>query len=309
MTNSNFKKYKTRTATVIVGALLVGLVLLSPTAIMPNVSAQQQYMKPLPLKMVVYSLSSLKPGQVMTPVGPMNASDVHAIPNGIVVDDDAIIAEEGKKLLPIYDTSTNPPGIGAWNEDAYWDSTTAVTSFTGLWTVPSAPTASYSGEQVVYLFPAIQDARPANQIVQPVLQYGFDGSIGGSYWLLSAWNCVGTTCSHSMNTVQTTAGHTIQGSMTKSGNIWTTTATDQNLGQSATMQSSTTVDYHETDVALESANLPLQCSYLPGNTEFTSLTVNNGGLTPNWQTEIAGIWCHMNPQVVSSSDIILHTQS
>lgn len=289
---------------VVMTALVIGLVLSSATLIVPSVKAD-------PLKVVSYDASVLKPGQVMTPFGPLDASHVHKY-NGTKIDADAILKAIGVQSEKLTSKNGPFPGSNGWNEYAYWISGSSLTSFTAHWTVPSNPTSTYNGKQVVFLFPALQDSG-VNVIIQPVLQWGNSSAYVGNNWELASWMCVGCNTAGTTGTayystaISTTASHQISGSMNNDfGQTWTVTAQDTTSGTSTSEQVSTGTNFIEANVALESYGLPSQCGYLPGNSDFTSLSLSS---SPTWSTNTNGTWCNMSPQVVSSSEVKLHTQS
>ena len=306
---------KTKTIAVILTSLTIGMIILSPLTIIPNVSAQQYSGNAK-----TYDLTTLKPWQVMTPFGPLNRTSVHQY-NGTMVDGDAILKKLGVDIHQSNKNINSPPSTNGWNEFGYWNypSGQYANSFVGNWNVPSNPASSYSSSQVLYLFTGLQDS-PVTTIIQPVLQYGttsLNGSPpypGGNYWQIVSWMCVGTGCNggaywSSPKTVSAT--DTIQGSLTQySGQIWTITTKDVSTGVSTSEQLNTSVNFSNADVTLESYNLPSQCSYLSGNAYFTSLSLDSGFTIPNWITGTnTGYWCNMNPVKVSSSEVDLHTLS
>jgi len=311
------------TFSTILTTLVVGFVLLSSTLIIPGVHALPANNNPPQSNMVVYDTSSIKPGQVMTPFGLTNASNIHRY-NGTVINVDKLIADywagvHSGKIQPIQPHKLSPPST-YWNEYAYWDKPSGVfNTFSGYWKVPSAPSSSYSSSQVAYLFIDLLNGprSSANIIIQPVLQYGYNGYYAGcNCWQIVAWMYVTTTGQYYIGTpVSVNVGDTIYGSLSDISNTWTIAAQDQS--KSGNPQSSesvyTTSSFTEADVTFElSTNVPETCSYLPGNTDFTSLTLSSGGsqVTPSWGTNHdVSLYCYENPVAVSSSEVYLHTTS
>jgi len=79
------------------------------------------------------------------------------------------------------DVRTAPPVNNGWME---WAVTVLSGSnkFRGLsarWDAPSNPTGSYSGVRVYYTFPGLVSTVEHPYIIQPVLQYGYNGLFGG----------------------------------------------------------------------------------------------------------------------------------
>lgn len=255
----------------------------------------------------VYDISTLKPGQVMTPFGPMDASNVHEY-NGTIVDAAAVMAKYGSNNPNLQKLRTPSSANDGWNEYAYWISPNSLSSFSGYWTVPSAPTATFNSTQVVFLFIGLQNS-PITTIIQPVLQWGCSAAYCGNNWELASWMVIGNSAYYS-HPISASTGDQIFGSMTNDfGQVWTITTKDVTQNTQTAEQVSTSTNFVEADVTLETYGLPSQCSYLPGNTDFTSLSINNGGTTPSWSAGYGATWCNMRVQAVSSSEVILHTQS
>jgi hypothetical protein len=83
---------------------------------------------------------------------------------------------------------STPPGTGnGWVEASQWEvslsSTDNISSMGGGWTVPSYPS---SNGALIYLFNGIEPSI-GNWILQPVLQYGWNGAFGGNYWVIASW--------------------------------------------------------------------------------------------------------------------------
>jgi hypothetical protein len=76
------------------------------------------------------------------------------------------------------------PTDNGWTESAYWVSPVAMRDFGTTFHVPAAP--SIYTNQLIYMFPAMVDGTGHN-IIQPVLQYGYNQSFGGNYWSLAGW--------------------------------------------------------------------------------------------------------------------------
>ena len=85
-------------------------------------------------------------------------------------------------------TLATPPGTGnGWVEASEWDVPLGASDnldfMGGRWTVPSNP--SLNGA-LIFLFNAIEPS-DGNWILQPVLQYGSNGGLGGDYWTIASW--------------------------------------------------------------------------------------------------------------------------
>lgn len=148
-------------------------------------------------------------GYVITPIGMVAESLVHPIQQGDYLDGRGGRMRErsqGGNLvadLGAYDTlgggqarvlprkaamsgqASFIPALGTgWITDAYWNRPAghAITRDTAKWVVPAAPSANDG--QLIYLFNGIQQSQA---ILQPVLQWGANGSFGGSYWSATCW--------------------------------------------------------------------------------------------------------------------------
>jgi hypothetical protein len=77
------------------------------------------------------------------------------------------------------------------------------------WTVPRNPVNKWPyNYQVLYFFPLFQSS---GEIIQPVLQYGYNGSFGGSNsWSMASWSCGDTACPHS-SPIGVSQGHQLHG--------------------------------------------------------------------------------------------------
>jgi hypothetical protein len=88
-----------------------------------------------------------------------------------------------------------PPSGNGWVTWAQWGNTNGqpINYFSSTWSVPSAP-ATNDG-QLLYIWnglePYLVNSNPNNLVMQPVLQWGANGSgpntFGGQYWCISNW--------------------------------------------------------------------------------------------------------------------------
>jgi Big-like domain-containing protein len=149
---------------------------------------------------------------VVTPAGWYHRSCVHQIEDGALVGRNGLVRRKDgstyqlpKCGYPIQrargrpDTrgrpAARPPADSGWIEFAYDFTPGSFRQLDADWTVPAAPTTAYSGQRVYFTFPGIQsDAF----ILQPVIQYGWNGEYGGNFWTMTAWHCdSGPGCTHS----------------------------------------------------------------------------------------------------------------
>lgn len=165
---------------------------------------------------------------VTTPAGRYHRSCVHEIPDGARVSKSRRVERsDGTSYqipacsYPVYRNRPDPtprgieplpPTTNGWVEYAY-DALSQGDQYRKLeayWTVPAAPTGSYSGQQLYYSFPGLQSDEPA--IIQPVIQYGYNGDFGGSYWSMASWICNGD-CIHTTPYTNVSAGDSIKGTV------------------------------------------------------------------------------------------------
>jgi hypothetical protein len=200
--------------------------------------------------------TSLKahPGWVRIPGALIRPDCVHEIPNGadVVISDNKITGDVtlGGVLVAHYDpcpeapvitrpheggsqtvtgvpTCPPPPagnGTGnGWVEALPYQvplSSGDIDYLYGTWTVPTNPSANGG---LIYLFNGVVSS-DKNWILQPVLQWGADGTFGGNYWVIASWlvgNC-GSYVFHSP-AERVSPGHTIVGA------TWITSASSGTL--------------------------------------------------------------------------------
>lgn len=142
------------------------------------------------------------PGELIRP------DCVHEIPNGarVEVENGQITGDVtlNGAFIAHYDACTedavvtrprartqnlsNPPGTGnGWVEADQWNaplkSSDNIDYMGGTWYVPSYPAESGA---LIYLFNGIEPAS-GKWILQPVLQFGSNGQVGGNYWAIASW--------------------------------------------------------------------------------------------------------------------------
>jgi hypothetical protein len=132
-----------------------------------------------------------------------------------------------------YGYTYQPPGSWYQELDAHW-------------AVPVVPLAPYSGIQVYYTFPGTESNA---FIIQPVIQYGFNGDFGGLRWMMASWHCdAGPGCTHS-TPITIAAGDamygTVAGSNCSNGScVWTITSQDVTSGQRTMLTVTDTDNYY-----------------------------------------------------------------
>jgi hypothetical protein len=266
-------------AFLVVTLLLPSTVGIAPTAIAQSQQNQQNSTGQQNTQKVVHYSGHLEPWQTITPFGVMNKTQVHKY-NGTVINADAELAK--LKKLP-HNASSAPVG-GGWNEEGQIF-ISPITSMTGNWIVPSSPESQYPSNSfdVTYIFLGVQndDPNPSNQIIlQPVLQYGFNGYYnGGNYWQLVSWECIASCPLGSSEAIFSTPisaspSDVIYGSIIDNNGLWAVTTTDKTSGQGTQIETSTSSIFQEADSALETNGIS-SCSYLPGNIFFYNVQINS----------------------------------
>ena len=83
--------------------------------------------------------------------------------------------------ISIGEETTTPSG---WFVASWWLASVQVTKLSAQWTVPTNPTTNCG---LVYLFPSIEPDNSGGGIIQPVLQWGSNGTFGGNNWVIADW--------------------------------------------------------------------------------------------------------------------------
>jgi hypothetical protein len=80
------------------------------------------------------------------------------------------------------------PYPNGWQAYGYWHapSTQNITTFSTTWTIPAAPTTNTGGTQLIYIFEGTSNDAQTD-IIQPVLQWGYNGVFGNSSWTIANW--------------------------------------------------------------------------------------------------------------------------
>jgi hypothetical protein len=181
--------------------------------------------------------SAIPAGTVMTPVGPMKASDVHLVEKGYglsyrnghvykVESASGKIAEDFGEVRPdslpsrlamammrksgrtTGDSALPSGGESGYNWVTYaeWDNTTGepITSFSTTWTVPEAPANNNGSDaELFYIWDGMTPMGSSTYpLLQPVLQWGTNGIFGGKYWSVANW-CVFSNTLAAITTPQT----------------------------------------------------------------------------------------------------------
>jgi hypothetical protein len=157
--------------------------------------------------------------------------------NGAVVDNFAPCTVDWQLQTPEKTNSggTTPPSTTGWYiwSDAQWVSISGANrpfdEFDEFWTVPNNPSPPSGDSPLEYIWYGLQNNQGLSSngtgcgssgnivLIQPVLQWGSNGSNGGAFWSIASWQVWGCnsscgSCSTAHSTYETTAaGRTISG--------------------------------------------------------------------------------------------------
>jgi len=169
-------------------------------------------------------------------------------------------------------TKVESPTINGWVESEGVTTSTSYGEIVADWVVPPAPTSNAS--QIVYFFPGLMDKNDEVSIIQPVLQFGYNGDFGGNYWVIASWNCCPSNTADYSTPVDVNPGDTIQGTVkstcsagTESCSTWNITTADTATGGSTTLSNSPSEGQTfnwAVGAVLEAYNIT-QCSNYPPN--------------------------------------------
>jgi hypothetical protein len=188
-----------------------------------------------------------------------------------------------------------PPSTGnGWVEAAEWEAPLAASDnidyMGGYWTVPPHPSANGA---LIYLFNGIEPSTQ-NWILQPVLQYGSNGLLGGNYWAIASW-FVGPGYAFHSALFPVCPGNFISGVTKMSGATgstqeWTVQAYDYNTYSNAMIMVGTSgLHWNWAYAAVLEVYGLTSCSQFPagGQAIFTNSSVYHGFpstqiLSPGW---------------------------
>jgi hypothetical protein len=139
------------------------------------------------------------------------------------------------------------PGVGitpasytGWIESANFTSSTPIGRLRASWRVPNTP--SNVGNQVVYLFPGLEQTPTVVSILQPVLGWN---CCGDQTWSITSWNCCVDGTTYVSDKVDVSPGDEIVGdtySLCGEGvedcGEWSIVTQDTTSGQSTTLSNS-----------------------------------------------------------------------
>jgi len=185
--------------------------------------------------------------------------------------------EDMARMMKERDLKMNGPN--AWLDNAGWyPPGKDMSKFTGDYIVPAGDPAR--GGCTLYYFIGMQNngQGPVN-ILQPVLAYQ------GSGWTYTSWICCPSNISTTGNTVRTTAGATLGGSIVRvDSNTWDVSGTAGG-GKTDLKQRVGPYKYTWADVTMEQYSYS-ECSQSPrGPITFENMKIYNAGgteITPSW---------------------------
>jgi hypothetical protein len=127
------------------------------------------------------------------------------------------------------------PTTNGWVEDGYRYNAGGFKQFNADWYVPASPNTNGG---LVYFFPGFEPT-DGSRILQPVLQWGYNGDFGGNMWTIASWSCASGSCPHSAPH-QTWPNHHIYGKITGSSCsngicYFNTSTTDADTGQTTNL--------------------------------------------------------------------------
>jgi hypothetical protein len=217
-----------------------------------------------------------------------------------------------------------------WQVFAFYNATNQATIFDGEWNVPGAPASSQG--QLLYLFTGLVNtwspplAAPlsddrlkahlglelvgvAEDIIQPVLQWGVGPAGGGAYWSIASWY-VSDVAIHSQLT-QTTTGHKIVGTMHKSStNNWAIVTTDKDTSQSTSINVQKSNTYYEpwAFVTLEVYEVASCQAYPTDAVNFRNLVIKTPTKTetPRWLTTSYDQICNENVVIQTPAAVTIN---
>lgn len=251
---------------------------------------------------------------IITPGGTRHKSRVHRVTHTDVVhaDTGAVhratatgVGEKLDSLVPPPETDAGsvpasaPPAGPGWIESAGFRSSNQLTAFRGSWEVPPPP--PIHDHQVVFLFIGLQTDRDDDtDLLQPVLQWGFNGTEGGDYWGMSCWYQRGGPGETQPllvtgNYVRVEPGDRISVVIEEVSwqgiPSWECTATADPSGTAATVRVSRTPRFRWSHIGLEAYHAPPERKGLyptAGRTGFTGLSLGSRDtpVVPVWESEV-----------------------
>ncbi len=211
---------------------------------------------------------------------------------------------KGTVITPGALSPLTPPPYSGWAEQATYLASSGTTSFNGNWQVPKGP-SSWGGNTVLYYFIALEPPY-STDIIQPVLQWNFDGS---NQWQIASWYCIGASCVHG-NINPAYVNDYLGGYLEYEGNPaqWWIYTDDRTQQSEAVNNLADTRSWPYNFVTLETYNVN-SCSNFPGGADFYGLGINNG--IPGWNYNVnqsaLNICSKLGVNIVSPHEVKLNT--
>ncbi len=213
----------------------------------------------------------------------LNSGAINTLSNGVTIvtypDGSQQSFAPCKSVGPKIDTN-------GWVEDGQNEIHT--TKLSSDWTVPKAP--SSNDGQIIYMFDGTQNCICGNAfILQPVIQWGYNGAFGGAYWVYASWYC-DSNCFYS-TPIHIAVGNSLSGTVVsskcKSGYCdYKITGKDDTTGKSTILKLDHYAVQEYSFATLEVYNV-VSCSDYPasGSTTFTHVLVN-GKTSSKWSGNV-----------------------
>jgi len=187
-----------------------------------------------------------------------------------------------------------------WVAYGFFDGT-SFTSFNGTWKVPKSPSTT-SDNQTLFMFTGLEDSA-GDEIIQPVIQWGFSAAGGGQYWTLANWWVTSSDQALFSTLVPINVGDLIYGTMVQStptSGSWNIAATVNGKNPS-NLQVSNIAPQGMASVTLEVYNV-FACTDYPASPSivFSGLKLADQGVVtkPVWSPATPATDCQ---QAVSST--------
>ncbi len=199
-----------------------------------------------------------------------------------------------------------PATYDHWDEDATYTENGGTVSFSGEWTVPSAPTNTTNTTiQTIFYFLGLQNGvTPTSKILQPVLQWG---QTGRKEWEIQSYYA-NTTIIDNSSYVAVAVGDTLNAGITQESynpGWWNIDIVDMTQSVQEGLRVYDNSTYSNNFVTLETYNVNT-CDQFPGSADFYNLNVDNLSLT--WIPEQRQTGCGLDITKVSPSEVILKTK-
>ncbi len=251
---------------------------------------------------------------VSTPNGPRKACHVYDIPSGasVVPDGHGARVYRGNQLIvkvvdDLSADNVSGNGYSSWLQHAYYLQVDRLDIFRATWKVPRDPPAA--GDNITnYLFNGIE-VYYGLAIIQPVLEWNFNGSGG---WTCAAWHAW-SSGGFRADSISASCGDTLYGNMIWNGEEWDISIRNATTGESSCLLSGMFGNENlYVFCALEGYNISGDGD-VPGDTVFEDMLLFYQGeqLVVLWEEEDeippgSGL-SFLDVEMKSESKVVLHT--